>query len=82
MTIARTRNLAAHALVGVLFAATAQAQTVETPIGKLEFDQGVPTKATVENLYDQMDFQRAGVAHRRLWRLPLLPGDRRAPTGC
>ena len=34
-------------------------QTVDTRIGKLDFELGVPTQATVKNLYDQMDFQRA-----------------------
>jgi hypothetical protein len=34
-------------------------QTVDTRIGKLDFELGVPTKATVEKLYDEMDFERA-----------------------
>jgi len=37
-TIVQTRNLAAAAFAGLLFASTAQAQTVETPIGKLNFE--------------------------------------------
>ena len=32
---------------------------VETPIGKLEFFDGVPTKATVETVYDNLDRMRA-----------------------
>ncbi|QDV22525.1 DUF1254 domain-containing protein [Aureliella helgolandensis] len=32
---------------------------VETPIGKLEFFDGVPTQATVETLYDNLDRMRA-----------------------
>jgi hypothetical protein len=44
--------------------------TVDTRIGKLDFDHGVPTKATVENLYDQMDFQRASQLY--IWGLPIV----------
>ena len=32
---------------------------IETPIGKLEFFDGVPTDATVEALYDNLDRMRA-----------------------
>jgi hypothetical protein len=60
----------ATALIGVLVAATTQAETVETPIGKLDFELGVPTQATVKNLYDQMDFQRACQLY--IWALPLV----------
>ena len=45
-------------------------QTVETRIGKLDFELGVPTQATVKNLYDQMDFQRACQLY--IWALPLV----------
>jgi hypothetical protein len=45
-------------------------QTVETRIGKLDFEHGVPTQATVKNLYDQMDFQRACQLY--LWALPAV----------
>jgi hypothetical protein len=69
MTIARTSNLVAAGLVGLLFAATVQAQTVETPIGKLDFELGVPTQETVTKLYDTMDFQRACQLY--LWALPI-----------
>jgi hypothetical protein len=54
-------------------AATAPAQitqTVDTRIGKLDFELGVPTQATVKNLYDQMDFQRACQLY--LWGLPIV----------
>src|SRR5260370_38089847 len=50
--------------------ATTRVQTVDTRIGKLEFEQGVPTLPTVKNLYDQMDFQRAGQLF--LWAMPLV----------
>jgi hypothetical protein len=45
-------------------------QTVETRIGKLDFELGVPTTETVAKLYDEMDFQRACQAY--LWALPLV----------
>jgi hypothetical protein len=45
-------------------------QTVDTRIGKLDFELGVPTQATVKNLYDQMDFQRACQLY--IWALPLV----------
>ena len=50
--------------------APTQAQPVDTRIGKLEFEQGVPTLPTVKNLYDQMDFQRA--CQLFLWAMPLV----------
>jgi hypothetical protein len=55
-----------------LFCATisAQAQTVDTRIGKLDLDVGYPTKATAEKLYDEMDFQRATQAF--IWALPAV----------
>jgi hypothetical protein len=70
MTITHTLSLIAAALIGVLVTATTQAQTVDTRIGKLDFELGVPTKATVENLYDQMDFQRASQLY--IWGLPIV----------
>jgi hypothetical protein len=48
----------------------AAAQTVDTRVGKLDFELGVPTKATVATLYDQMDFQRACQLY--LWALPAV----------
>ena len=70
MTVTRTLNLSAAALIGLLVAATTQAQTVDTRIGKLDFEHGVPTKKTVTKLYDEMDFQRACQLY--LWSLPLV----------
>jgi hypothetical protein len=46
------------------------AQTVDTQIGKLEFDHGLPTKATLSKLYDEMDFQRAVQCY--LWGIPIV----------
>ncbi len=36
---------------------------VETRIGTLEYEAGFPTEETVEKLYDELDFQRAVLAH-------------------
>jgi hypothetical protein len=44
--------------------------SVETRIGKLEFDLGLPTLPTVEKLFDEIDFQRACQAY--LWALPIV----------
>src|SRR6202040_4049787 len=60
----------ATALIGVLLAATTQAQTVDTRIGKLDFELGVPTRKTVTKLYDNMDFQRACQLY--IWALPIV----------
>ena len=45
-------------------------ETVDTRIGRLEFEHGYPSQATVKTLFDQMDFQRATQAY--LWSLPLM----------
>ena len=50
--------------------ARTQTQTVDTRIGKLDFENGVPTPQTVKNLYDQLDFQRA--CQLFLWAMPLV----------
>jgi hypothetical protein len=57
-------------LAAVTVSSLAQAQTVDTPIGKLDFELGVPTKETVAKLYDAMDFQRASQLY--LWALPVV----------
>ena len=44
--------------------------TIKTRIGKLEFNKGFPSDATVEKLYEEMDFQRAVQAY--LWGLPMV----------
>ena len=47
---------------------------LNTRIGKLEFthgfETGYPSKASVQKLYDELDFQRASQAY--LWALPLV----------
>jgi hypothetical protein len=45
-------------------------ETSDTRIGRLEFERGYPSQATVKILFDQMDFQRATQAY--LWSLPLM----------
>lgn len=45
-------------------------QTVDTRIGKLDFELGVPTSETTARLYDEMDFQRAVQCY--LWGLPTV----------
>ena len=47
-----------------------KAGEIDTRIGKLDFELGMPTKAAVEKLYDEMDFQRAVQCY--LWGLPTV----------
>jgi hypothetical protein len=55
----------------VAFVGTASAQeTRDTRIGKLTFESGYPSKATVAKLYDEMDFQRACQAY--VWGIPAV----------
>jgi hypothetical protein len=35
------------------------AQTIDTHIGKLELQNGYPSKETAEKLFNEMDFERA-----------------------
>ena len=60
------------AVVGALAlgAAGTQAQEIDTRIGKLDFEHGVPTKETVTKLYDAMDFQSASQLY--IWGLPIV----------
>jgi hypothetical protein len=44
----------------------AQSGTVDTRIGTLEFERGLPTKASVQKLFDALEFQIY------LWTLPLM----------
>ena len=65
------KALSVVAILAVLcMSATVYAETVESRIGKLDFDLGVPTEATVAKLYDEMDFQRACQLY--LWALPVV----------
>ena len=45
-------------------------RTTGTRIGQLELELGVPTEATVKQLFDEMDFQRGCQAY--LWALPTV----------
>jgi hypothetical protein len=58
------------ALACALTATTVCAQTIDTRIGKLDFELGVPTQQTAAKLYDEMDFQRAVQSY--LWGLPIV----------
>ena len=44
--------------------------TVETRIGELTFENGYPSRESVETLFDAMDFQRATQAY--IWALPIV----------
>ena len=46
------------------------AEAVETRIGRLDFELGVPSPETVTKLYDEMDFQRACQLY--VWALPAV----------
>ncbi|WP_083458806.1 DUF1254 domain-containing protein [Amantichitinum ursilacus] len=55
----------------VLSTAPAHAASVDTPAGKIPLQQGLPAdQATVDQLYDQLDYQRATQAY--LWGLPIV----------
>jgi hypothetical protein len=58
------------ALACALTATAACAQTIDTRIGKLDFELGVPSQETATKLYDEMDFQRAVQCY--LWGLPIV----------
>src|SRR5262245_52346965 len=70
MTIRHFLLTSGAALILLASSPLAQAQSVDTHVGKLELDVGYPTKATAEKLYDEMDFQRATQAF--LWALPAV----------
>lgn len=79
MKIIRRRHFLVAAIVGAFAVMTIQAQEqsigfktgeVDTRIGKLTFELGLPTEKTVENLFDEVDFQRACQAY--LWALPIV----------
>jgi hypothetical protein len=49
---------------------TTTVQTIDTRIGKLDFELGMPTSETAARLYEEMDFQRAVQCY--LWGLPTV----------
>lgn len=61
---------------GVVVSPKAVAQTGQEPltlntrIGQLSFERGLPTEATVKKLFDELDFQRAVQAY--IWGLPIV----------
>jgi hypothetical protein len=57
-------------LKGEIQMSTTTVQTIDTRIGKLGFELGVPTSETAVKLYDEMDFQRAVQCY--LWGLPTV----------
>ena len=71
----KLKKILIGATVAMLLTGSAlQAETIETRIGKLEFTHsfadGYPTDATVEKLFDEMDFQRAVQAY--IWAIPFV----------
>ena len=77
MKILNTNNVIRTALYGVITAALVtdvSAETLDTRIGKLDFTHsfadGYPTDATVDKLFDEMDFQRAVQAY--IWSIPFV----------
>ena len=77
MKILNTNNVIYTVLSGVVAAALVtgvKAETLDTRIGKLEFTHsfidGYPTNATVDKLFDEMDFQRAVQAY--IWSIPFV----------
>src|SRR5476651_7934 len=70
MSITNKKFLIATALACALTATTVSAETVDTRIGKLDFELGVPTPQTATKLYDEMDFQRAVQSY--LWGVTIV----------
>src|SRR5262245_33924446 len=70
MIMKRTLFAGTAAMALLATTALAQAQTIDTRIGKLELQAGYPSKASAEKLFDEMDFQRATQAF--IWALPAV----------
>src|SRR5262245_65945710 len=51
-------------------ASTTSAEAVDARIGALELDHGMPSRKSVDRLFDEIDFQRACQAY--LWALPIV----------
>lgn len=67
------RTLLASVISCSLIALSAQtyagtAETIDSAVGKLEFDGGYPTDKTMAHLIDEMDFMRATQAY--MWGIP------------
>ncbi|MGD8582633.1 MAG: DUF1254 domain-containing protein [Gammaproteobacteria bacterium] len=52
-----------------VFALPVNGETLDSRVGTLSFEAGYPTEATIDSLYDELDFQRAVQAY--LWALPM-----------
>lgn len=67
-----TYLVAATALFGVLAFGVApiNAQTIDTRVGELKYENGYPTQETSQKLYDEMDLQRASQAY--MWSVPAV----------
>ena len=55
--------------LSAVFTLPVSGETIDSKIGKLEFEAGYPAQETVQRLYDELDFQRAVQAY--LWALPM-----------
>jgi hypothetical protein len=77
MKTTHKQNLLSAAVACVLVVSNAPAQaapnSVNTRIGKLNFDLGMPKKETVAKLFDELDFQRAVQSY--LWALLLVSAE-------
>src|SRR5450631_101233 len=65
-----SKTILTVALACELMATTVYSQTLDTRIGKLDFELGVPTQQTAAKLYDEMDFQRAVQCY--LWGVTIV----------
>jgi hypothetical protein len=70
MIIKRILFMSAAALALLVAPSAGGSETIDSRIGKLEFQAGYPTNATAEKLFDEMDFQRATQAF--IWALPAV----------
>lgn len=48
-------------------------QTIDTRIGKIELENGYPSRESVSKLYDELDFQRAVQSY--IWATPIMAFD-------
>jgi hypothetical protein len=70
MKVSQLPILIAAALAGALTITNASAQTIDTRIGKLRFENGFPSEETARRLFDELDYQRAVQAY--LWAYPAV----------
>jgi hypothetical protein len=70
MNHTRTLKICGAVLISALAGTTAYGEIVDTRIGKLELERGLPTKESVAKLFEAQEFQRATQAY--IWGLPLV----------